>query len=109
MDNQILTEEKIVLIAGTFPIITQEVTIKTGENLKKDTLVSIDSVSKKAVISSDTQKDYFGILTADVDATGGDKIATVMVTGEFFGDAIKATDGHIIDRIIARNKSIFIK
>lgn len=109
MDNTILTEERKKLVAGVFPIVTQTVTVKSGDKLLKDSLVSIDSVSNKAVLASDTQKDYFGILTAEVDATTADKEATVMVTGEFFGEAIVVTAEHVIDKIIARNKTLFIK
>ena len=109
MDNTILTEEIKNLVAGVFPIVTQTVTVKSGAKLLKDSLVSIDSVSNKAVLASDTQKDYFGILTAEVDATTADKEATVMVTGEFFGEAIVVTAEHVIDKIVARNKTLFIK
>ena len=109
MDNQILNEEPKVLIAGVFPIVTQTVKVKAGAKLLKDSLVSIDSASKKAVLASDDQKDYFGILTAEVDATLADKTATVMVTGEFFEDGLIVTENHVIDKIVARNKSLFIK
>ncbi|MBN1469422.1 MAG: hypothetical protein JW924_11920 [Fusobacteriaceae bacterium] len=109
MDNTILTEERKKLVAGVFPIVTQTVTVKSGAKLLKDSLVSIDSVSKKAVLASNAQKDYFGILTAEVDATTTDKEATVMVTGEFFEEGIIVTEDHVIDKMVARNKTLFIK
>ena len=109
MDNQILNEERKILVAGVFPIVTQTVTIKSGAKLLKDSLVSIDSVTKKAVLASDGQKDYFGILTTEVDATTAGKEATVMVTGEFFEEGIIVTENHVIDKIVARNKTLFIK
>lgn len=109
MDNQILNEDKKRLVAGVFPIVTQTVTVKAGAKILKDSLVSIDSATKKAVLASETQKDYFGILTSDVDATATDKTATVMVTGEFFEEGIIVTAGHVIDKIATRNKSLFIK
>ena len=47
MDNTILTEEIKNLVAGVFPIVTQTVIVKSGAKLLKDSLVSIDSVTKK--------------------------------------------------------------
>lgn len=108
MDNFIMNEEKKYLVAGTFPVVTQEVVIKAGEVLEKDTLISIGA-DGKAVICSNAEEDYFGVLTSRIDATTGDKMGTVMVTGEFFEEYIKVSEGYKINKIKARNKSIFIK
>lgn len=108
-DNQIFQEVREDLDAGLFPRVVQQLTLKSGEIYKKNSLIAIDSVSKKGVLAADNQKDYFGILIKEVDATSTDEIGDCMVSGEFFRDAIAVTTNHVIDSVVLRNRSIFIK
>lgn len=107
--NEIFEETREDISAGTFQVIVQPMTLKSGAVYKKNSLIAIDSVSKKGVLASDTQKDYFGILTQEIDATVADEIGDCMVTGEFHEDGIVVTTDHVIDSVVLRNRSIFIK
>lgn len=70
------------LIAGTqMPVVTKKVTI--GQDtavIKAGTVLEIEAASKKAE-RADT--DVYGVVLADVDATKGDVVAEIAVTGEF--------------------------
>lgn len=108
-DNQVFDEVRDDISAGTFQVVVQPLTLTSGAVYKKNSLIAINSVSKKGVLASDTEKDYFGILTKEVDATGADEIGDCMVTGEFYEDGIVVTTGHVIESVVLRNRSIFIK
>lgn len=109
MENEVLEEIREDISAGTFQVIVMPLTLTSGTVYAKNSLIAINSVSGKGVLAADTEKDYFGILTKEVDATGADEIGDCMVTGEFFADGIVATADHVIDSTILRNRSIFIK
>ena len=70
------------LIAGTqMPVVTKKVTI--GQDtavIKAGTVLELEATSKKAK-RADT--DVYGIALADIDATKGDVVAEIAVTGEF--------------------------
>lgn len=109
MDNEIIVEKIEQIVAGEFPVVTMPVTVKAGQNLKKGSLLSIDSATKKAVLASDAQPNYFGILTKDIDTTSGDVDMACIVTGEIFKEFLTVTSGHIVDTVALRNKSIFLR
>ncbi len=78
------------LIAGNFPLATDRGTIISGQNLARGTLLgkhtSGGSAGKLRIIDSDgttgTQTPY-AILADDCDASLGDKVATIYLTGQF--------------------------
>lgn len=108
-DNEVIVEIIEQIVAGEFPVTTMPVLVKTGQTLKRGNLLSIDSVTKKAVLASDDQKDYFGVLIKDIDTTAGDLEINCIVTGELFKEFVTATTGHLIDLVSLRNKSIFLR
>lgn len=71
------------LIAGTqMPVVTKKVTIgqDAAAVIKAGTVLEIEATSKKAK-RADT--DIYGVALADIDATKGDVVAEIAVTGEF--------------------------
>lgn len=103
------------LFAGNvFPIVTDKGTI-TGASLVRGTVLGQITVGGKLVAVDSTKADgsqtVYAILAEDTDASGGDKIAPVYLTGEFneasltFGGTDTAAD-HKGD---ARTLSIFFK
>ena len=70
------------LIAGTqMPVVTKKVTIgQDAAVIKAGTVLELEATSKKAK-RADT--DVYGVALADIDATKGDVVAEIAVTGEF--------------------------
>ena len=70
------------LIAGTqMPVVTKKVTIgQDAAVIKAGTVLELEATSKKAK-RADT--DVYGVALADIDATKGDVVAEIAVTGVF--------------------------
>lgn len=70
------------LISGTqMPVVTKKVTIgQDAAVIKAGTVLELEDTSKKAK-RADT--DVYGVALADIDATKGDVVAEIAVTGEF--------------------------
>ena len=70
------------LIAGTqMPVVTKKVTIgQDATVITAGTVLEFETASKKAK-RADT--DVYGVALADIDATKGDVVAEIAVTGEF--------------------------
>ena len=70
------------LIAGTqMPVVTKKVTIgQDAAVIKAGTVLEIEATSKKA---KRADADVYGVALADIDATKGDVVAEIAVTGEF--------------------------
>lgn len=103
------------LIAGRFPMVTDTVTLVSGQNLKRGAVLGRITASGKYTLalaaSSDGSQVPAAILADDVDASGGDKLAGVYLAGEFnvnaliFGTGITAAAAAIT----LRDASIFLK
>lgn len=91
------------LIAGTqMPVVTKKVTI--GQDtavIKAGTVLEIEAeaASKKAK-RADT--DVYGVVLADVDATKGDVVAEIAVTGEFATANLVFKSGKKAEDFIAK-------
>ena len=89
------------LIAGTqMPVVTKKVTI--GQDtavIKAGTVLEIEAASKKAK-RADT--DVYGVVLADVDATKGDVVAEIAVTGEFTTANLVFKSGKKAEDFIAK-------
>ena len=98
------------LQAGLFPVITETVTIKNGENLKRGSLLGRISESGKYVLSHTTDSDGTtaiedgseeprGILAGDVDASSGDKTGVMYKTGQFNSGSVTIGRGHTVSSV----------
>ena len=80
------------LIAGRFPLVTDTVTLISGQTLKRGTVLGKITASGKFTLalsaSSDGSQTPAAILADDVDASGGDKLAGVYLAGEFNTNAM---------------------
>jgi len=104
------------ILAGPFPLVSTEVTVLSGSNLKRGTVLGLITASQKVVAVDDAAVDgseiVHAVLSADVDATAGDLVGPAFLTGEFdsekmiFGGGPDVIADHIVN---ARAKSIFFK
>ena len=105
------------LFAGDFPKKTAPVTILTGNNLVKGTLLGKITASGKYVACnsglSNGAEVPEAVLAGDVDASGGDVPGIGYLTGDFNSNAMTVAVLPSIDTLSVhtsalRNKSIFI-
>ncbi|MBU1080914.1 MAG: head decoration protein [Spirochaetes bacterium] len=101
---------------GSFPVITDSVTILTGQGiLTRGTVLGKITASGKYIKSlsgaSDGSQTPACILAETVDATSADAPAVVYLSGEFSGAALILGTAHTIATVKAafRALSIFIK
>lgn len=86
------------LFAGDGPIITQPVTILSGQNMTRGAVLGKVTASGKYILSlaaaNDGSQTPVGVLAIDCDATGGDKDAAVYFSGEFNAAKLTFGTGH---------------
>lgn len=105
------------LIAGDYPVVTDIVTILTGQNLVRGTLLGKITASGKfikcdsAVNPADGSEAPQVILGEDCDATAGDKEAVVFLSGAFNQSKVTfgGTDTAATHRAALRNLNIYLK
>lgn len=103
------------LHAGDFPMATETVTILTGNNVLRGSVLGRITASGKYVLSTSAAVDGSQtprrILLHDTDATAGDKTAPVAVTGEFNERAVVLGAGHTLASIreALSDLSIFLR
>jgi hypothetical protein len=102
------------LHAGDFPIRTAKVTIVTGQNLVRGSVLGKITASGKFNLSASAAGDGsntpVAILAEDVDATAADKEAVAYITGDFNGRALTLGAGHTLAAVTLslRDSSIFV-
>lgn len=103
------------LIAGRFPLVTDTVTLVSGQNLKRGAVLGRITASGKYTLAlsaaGDGSNTPVAILADDCDATSADKLAGVYFAGEFNGNALTLGTGITLAAatIALRDASIFIK
>lgn len=109
------------LFGGDFPIVTDTVTIASGQNLKRGAVLGVVTASGKYVLSAATDEEEdpiadgseepVAILAEDIDASDGDVTAPIYLTGAFNARALTLGTGHTIAAVKAalRPLSIFVK
>jgi len=104
-----------LIVTGTFPIITDSLTLLTGTNYVRGTVLGVVTATGKAVKVDSTKADGsqvpYAILTQDTDATAADILAPVYLTGEFNGAALifGGTDTKDTHKASLRKIGIFVK
>lgn len=103
------------LIAGDNPVVTRSITLVSGQNLARGSVVGIITASGKytlaaAALSNGAQTPN-AILAEDVDASAGDKTTLVYEKGTFNEGAITIGAGLTLASIREglRGKGIFLK
>lgn len=103
------------LITGEFPYVTEQVTILSGQNIKRGALLGKITASGKHILSlaaaGDGSQTPDMILAEDVDATGGDKVSLAYKSGGFNTNRITFGTGHTAASVEAglRDKGIYFK
>jgi len=104
------------VIAGDFPLVTDQVTLLSGENLSRGSVLGKVTASGKYklcdVLASDGSEAPKVVLVNDTDASGGDAANTpVYLTGEFNQNAIGlgGTTSAAAVKDALRDLSIFLK
>lgn len=104
------------LLAGDYPVVTDIVTILSGEVRSRGTcLGKITSGGKHVIVNSagtdDGRRAPVAILAEDVDATAGDKQALVYLSGAFNESAVVfgGTDTAATHRVALRDLNIYLK
>ena len=103
------------LLAGDFPIVTESATIVSGQNLVRGTLLgqitSGGKWNKSAVGAGDGSETPRAILAKDTDASLGDVIGPIYVSGEFNQNQVIYGTGHTAAsvKIALKALSIFLK
>lgn len=93
------------LIAGDFPITTDRQTLLSGQVLERGALLGKISASGANLgklkqcdsAASDGSEEPYGVLVDDADASSGDMVIDVYLTGTFNGAKIGTVTGDDID------------
>lgn len=103
------------LIAGRFPLVTDTLTILSGQVLPRGAVLGKVTASGKYILSlaaaNDGSQTPSVILADAVDATGGDKLAGVYLAGEFNAAKLILGAGHTVASIkdTLRDAGIYLK
>lgn len=103
------------LIGGDYPVVTESVTVLTGQNLVRGTVLGKITASGKVIASLsaavDGSETPYAILAEDVDASAGDVVGTAYLSGEFNESELTIGTGHTADSIRAglRDLGIYLK
>lgn len=94
--QQSLTPDR--LIAGSFPIVTEAITLITGQNLSRGALLGKITASGKYTLSLsaavDGSQTPVAILAKDTDATAADVETVAYLSGEFNDNAVTFGTAH---------------
>lgn len=104
------------LLAGDFPRETVEVTVLSGANLVRGTVLGRQTSGGKVVAvdsggTDDGRRAPYAILAEDVNASAGDKVGAAYLSGEFNEDAVifGGSDDADDHRAALRDLSIYLK
>lgn len=103
------------LLAGDFPRETQTVTLISGQNLARGAVLGKITASGKYTLSlsasGDGSQTPVAILAADTDASGGDKLAPIYLSGDFNEDRVTLGAGHTVASVRdgLRDLAIYLK
>ena len=102
------------LFAGDYPVVGRKVTILSGQNVARGSVLGKITASGKFILSDDGAVDGSQtpdvILAEDVDASGGDKEGVVYLSGHFNDAALTFGGAHTAasTRDGLRDKNIYI-
>lgn len=111
--NETFTPDR--LQAGDYPVVTEQVTLLSGENRARGTVLGKITASGKLKIVNSANVDGsqvpYGVLLEDCDASGSDKTCLVALSGEFNQAAMVfgGTDTYTTHKAALRDANIYIK
>lgn len=104
------------LIAGEYPLVTDQVTILSGQNLTRGAVLGKVTASGKHVIcdsagTDDGRRTPVAVLAENCDASAADKVATIYLSGAFNEAAVTfgGTDTVATHRAALRDLNIYLK
>ena len=112
-----ICEADNLLFDSKFPIDVASVTVASGEGkLARKTVVAMDSATNKCVVLGASSEESetlnaFGIISDEVDATTGDAVATVYISGHFNRAALIVEEGYTLteaDEAALRKGGIYL-
>ncbi|EFO33910.1 conserved hypothetical protein [Roseibium sp. TrichSKD4] len=93
------------LVAGDFPVAMRKVTILSGQELERGSVLGRITDSDKYQLTASAAADGSQVpslvLAVDVDASGGDVVAPAYASGEFAADQLKFGADHDADSVEA--------
>ena len=107
--------DNLFVTGSGYPIVTDSLTIASGSNLVRGTVLGVITTGGKAAKVDSTKSDgsqtAYAILAQDTDATSADVVAPVYLTGEYNGNALVfgGTDVVATHKSALRKIGIFIK
>ena len=102
------------LVAGTYPIVTRNEVLVSGQNLLRGALLGRITASGKMTLStsgaSDGSQVPVAILVDDVNASGGDQVCGTYIAGEFNEAALTYGASHTAASVRAtlRDANIYL-
>jgi hypothetical protein len=91
------------LLAGDMPVVARKITVVSGQNLVRGTVLgkitSGGKYNKSLSAAADGSQTPDLILAEDCDASGGDKVALAYATGIFAQEALTIGTAHTADSI----------
>lgn len=82
-------------------VLTKNVTVKSGENVKRGALLSLDANGKAIATPAASGDDPAGVAVfvaaEDIDASTADKVGTVFTSGYFNREALIAVTGDTVN------------
>jgi hypothetical protein len=107
--REVASYDPVDLIVGTFPVRRGTVTIESGQVLKAGSVLGRKTASGKYVLCAAKAEDESAIadgsekpvriLSSNVDASAGDRVATVYITGAFLKSGIQVGKGHTVESV----------
>jgi hypothetical protein len=104
------------LFAGDYPVVSEEVTILSGQTLSRGAVIGRQTSGLKGVLvdsdgTDDGRRAPYGVLAEDVDASGGDVVSTVYLTGEYNVNALSfgAGDTAATHKTALRALNIYVR
>jgi hypothetical protein len=91
------------LIAGDLPLLSMQITLVSGQNLKRGAVLGKITASGKYTLSAsgatDGSETPDAILAEDTDASAGDVVTIAYFRGEFNENALTLGSGHTADSV----------
>lgn len=110
-----ITHVELFVSGSGFPVVTDSVTVASGNKLTRGTVLGVVTASGKAVAVDSTkntgEEAPYAILASDTDATSADVVAPVYLTGEVNSAVLTfgGTDTADTHKAALRKIGIFLK
>jgi hypothetical protein len=87
-----------LFVSSKVAVLTKGITIKEGVVAKRGSVIALEADTQKGIVADKTSTGAVlqGILTDDVNASEGDCIATIYLSGEFNADALMFAEGTVL-------------